>query len=548
MNNSADTIASPQSPLAEGDYPILGTDIVSFSQMNDKAQIASVKLLYNWISKALKRHDVSSDITRWSPAGDGGYLTFVDRHYCSQSIDVAFSIAEQAKRYREWLGSGEQIQVKFALHYGGVTEAMDFAKSTNIWGRGINQTSRILDQASPGQILVSSRFHEEFIKEKSAGRNELIEFGEPFTRRVKHDENLEIRNAVLGRVGVPTEDSHVMKWQPIRRVWDTAVGTYVKLLHDAQRSGDQLPALAACRFLMNLGEIDLVRKFCGELTSGTQKLHWLFNAMSPEILLKVLEVAVPRRESKDATIFKLGEEADKCFFPISGMVEVNFPEGEPKRQKIGDILGEFFLWIPNIRRTGTAIAKTDVLLLEFNGKRLHEILGPSSDALESIFKEVQKRIITMTFDSENLFPKKINLEAVRAKCKKYKANEKLDLTKHVYFLFHGKVRLDKPTKLDGPVDLPPSLGEFGKLRVIGIRTRRGEIIDGSSATVLEEAVLVQVATKAIDRLLQSETEFALKWGGIFGQRDVELGFASAEPHPSPRKGREKKLLRENQRR
>ena len=75
-----------------GQHAILGVDIVSFSTLQDEEQLAVIKKLMLLMREALAYNGISDDAYRWSPAGDGGYLTFVTDENCRSAIDVAFSI------------------------------------------------------------------------------------------------------------------------------------------------------------------------------------------------------------------------------------------------------------------------------------------------------------------------------------------------------------------------------------------------------------------------------------------------------------------------
>ena len=65
-----------------GAYAILGIDLVAFSVLPGDDQVEAIAHLYRWIQEALSYHSLAETDYRWSPAGDGGYITFVSRPSC----------------------------------------------------------------------------------------------------------------------------------------------------------------------------------------------------------------------------------------------------------------------------------------------------------------------------------------------------------------------------------------------------------------------------------------------------------------------------------
>ena len=78
-----------------GTHAILGMDMVSFSTLSDDDQLRAIEALIHWVKSALAFHGLTEKDYCWSPAGDGGYITFDDKEACSKAIDVAFSIFEK---------------------------------------------------------------------------------------------------------------------------------------------------------------------------------------------------------------------------------------------------------------------------------------------------------------------------------------------------------------------------------------------------------------------------------------------------------------------
>src|SRR5580704_8865022 len=177
--------------IAGGVYAVLGMDIVSFSTLHDDDQIRAIRKLMSWISEALAFHSVTEGDYRWSPAGDGGYLSFTSIAACDKAIDVAFAILEKLQR-PDWVPrSGEKTCIRAALHSGTVQEGHGLGRETNMWGMGINTAARILSLAATSQLLVSRQYFDTYIKER---REQDFEVGKVHSHTVKHGARVEVMN------------------------------------------------------------------------------------------------------------------------------------------------------------------------------------------------------------------------------------------------------------------------------------------------------------------------------------------------------------------
>ena len=138
---------------------ILGVDMVAFSLLPDGDQLMAVRCLVQWIHAALESYNVCQQDYRWSPAGDGGYLTFKPSAVSAKALDISFAILEKAQRSRWIPRTGNPIALRFGIHAGPVYERDELIGGTNVWGDGINMAARILDVACHSQILVSSQYY-----------------------------------------------------------------------------------------------------------------------------------------------------------------------------------------------------------------------------------------------------------------------------------------------------------------------------------------------------------------------------------------------------
>ena len=128
----------------DGACAVLGLDVVAFSVMPEREQIDAVQNVYRWVSESLANHSLDEDVYCWSPAGDGGYLTFRTSNACRKAIDVAFTLAEKIA-HPDWVPpNGNRVDLRMGLHAGTVSDGEDLGRGRNVWGVGINTASRIL--------------------------------------------------------------------------------------------------------------------------------------------------------------------------------------------------------------------------------------------------------------------------------------------------------------------------------------------------------------------------------------------------------------------
>ena len=234
-----------------GAHAILGMDIVSFSTLKDEDQLAVSKKLMRYIREALAFHSIGEDAYRWSPAGDGGYLTFVTDASCHAAVDVAFSIFEKVNSRSG--NSTDQFHIRAALHAGVITEDYDLGRDTNIWGIGINTTARVLSISETSQLLVSKQYFDAYLKEQ---REHEFHIGEAYWRTVKHGVRVEVMN--IGRAGVclGCDEALGKRWRYIGGLWRKMVQEYESLIGDAMHSGEPVAAIAAAKFSAGAGRAE----------------------------------------------------------------------------------------------------------------------------------------------------------------------------------------------------------------------------------------------------------------------------------------------------
>jgi CRP-like cAMP-binding protein/class 3 adenylate cyclase len=518
----------------EGARAVVGIDMVGFTKLRDEDQLTAIQRLITWVRQSLAYYGIGDQDYRWSPAGDGGYLTFDSTPACKAAIDVAITICQKGKEESWRPLTGDQIQLKVAVHAGTVAESSELGRESNIWGEGINTAERILGICAPSQILVSQPFHDLFIK----GRRDItFSLGELHWRTVKHEVQVAVMNVNRHGVGLDDRAASSSRWQAIGDLWRRTIQEFRFLIRDSLKSGEAVPALAASKFLLNLEDRDMVLQLCS-MIGRSEKRPWegypaqdyfLFGQMPAEILFKVVEQATPRLFMKDEVICEEGEPAHSCFFPVSGTVAVEangLDHGITISQ--GQIIGEFALWVPNIKRTARLRALQDGLFLEIENQGFAKVLDDSPEEVASeIFGVIKRRITENILSSASLFPG-LQDELKRAKskpsitCRKDAAGAELDLTASAYVLFSGEVRIEP--KAGSPIVIQAP-GRFGLEKVVGILCEVGQP-DGTSAKVLTDTVSVQIPHRVLRQWQDDVAGIRDAWEGIYGSRLGEIKRAA----------------------
>ncbi|MGY8656670.1 MAG: cyclic nucleotide-binding domain-containing protein [Verrucomicrobiia bacterium] len=523
----------------DGACAVLGLDIVGFSRMKDEDQVNAIQHLYRWITEALANHSITHDLYRWSPAGDGGFLTFNSTRTCQKAIDVAFTICGKV-RMPDWRPTtGDKLRLRLGLHAGMVTEEDDLGWKTNVWGVGINTADRILAVSAADQLLVSKQYFDNYIQ---AQRKADFDIGEMHWRTVKHGVGVEVMNVNRHDLCLNQTEAENRRWQAVGGLWQKTIQNYTYLIHDAMKSGDPVAALACAKFLLELKAKDPVRELCHMIGRSEIKpskdyppqTHILFSQMPPDLLFKVIEQSEPRLFTTGEILFKTGDSANSCFFPVSGTIVLELPDHqEPIPIPKGQMAGEFSLWIPNISRTGSVHALDDGLVLEIPNDKFKAFIDDVPDVANVIYGIIRKRIAENVLTSHKLFPDFLNrhtedLASFPAVCQKHAAGTELDLTNTVHVLFSGAVEIAPE---DGVKIEVEGQASFGSEVVVGIISEIGEP-DGASAKVIVDAVAVSIPHDALQKL-QDESELTQNaWNAICGQRLGQIRRAKKKPGES----------------
>ncbi|MCH8804846.1 MAG: cyclic nucleotide-binding domain-containing protein [Planctomycetes bacterium] len=502
----------------------MGMDVVSFSELHDDDQMFAIEHLMRWINEALAYQSLKHEHYRWSPGGDGGFLTFTSTAACRKAIDVAFSICEKLK-HPDWIPrNARRIDLRLSLHTGPIREGDELRRETNIWGAGINTAARILSVAAPSQLLMSKQYYDTYIRGQ---REQDFAIGDLHWRTVKHGVKVEVLNVNRNELCLSEGKASSQRWRIIGRLWKRMVAEYTSLISDTMCSGQPVAAIAAAKFLLELKAHEPVEKLCKSIGQSEffetdeypRQQHMLFSRMPDHVLFEVINQIELRRVREGEVVCQQGDPAHSCFFPVSGEIVVDVPgRDEPIPIAMGQIIGEFSLWIPKIARTATVRSIDDGLLIEIHTDRLKRVLEKYPDVADAVYGLIKRRIIDNVLGSKTFFAG-VPRESVRdlhslAECRKHSPGDVLDLTSSTYIIFKGSVRIQ--SKQGTAVDLVSS-GEFGSEQVAGI-VAEIELPDGNEAKVLEETVAIAIAHETLRDVQRRFDTVRDVWNGICGRR------------------------------
>lgn len=519
-----------------GTHAILGMDIVSFSQLDNVAQAAVIAQLLGWIRAAIQGEEVAENDYRWSPAGDGGFLTFESPDGCAKAILVAIAIA---RILREPQRNKTGVRMKFAVHCGQVIEAEELGRVSNIWGEGINTAARILYVCAPSQILVSEQYFDSYIAGKYS-QARLHCSASPFFRTVKHGVQIQVRNVHDSYAGLSESVAGALRWSAVGGILKRTISEYEFLIADAMNSKSPIAALAAAKFLLGLDAqaqaaqdlVHIVSHFGNRPSVPYQRcVHEVFSQLPPATLQQLLQLATTRTFGAGQLICRAGDLADSCFFTVSGMVEVEVGASHKTLLGQGEMLGEFGLWIADVPRTATVIAHDECVLLEIPFRAFHQTVARHPSVLEAVAAMVKQRILHNVAHCLPLFPALAPDERQRLMespitCEKRSPGETIDLRHHSFILFSGQVRtyIGELNSTPSPLHFDiTARGLSDAQTAVGILTPdEPASIDGDVAHILAESVLVTIPRPLLLDLQLKHDRIAHAWSALWGARRGEI--------------------------
>jgi class 3 adenylate cyclase len=159
---------------------ILFTDIVGFSRKPTAEQKRLVEALTAEVIHELHtllRPPMGTPSIVALPTGDGIALAFL--HDANQPWNRV-NIFRLILRIQKWAGGEVAVSLRIGVHVGAVELFTDVNGRPNICGDTINYTQRVMDAASPKQVLFSESAFREYV-----GAENQTCTGEPFPSDVK---------------------------------------------------------------------------------------------------------------------------------------------------------------------------------------------------------------------------------------------------------------------------------------------------------------------------------------------------------------------------
>ncbi len=390
--------------------PVLTVDIVDFSRRSSQEQLKVIRVLIDMLSRALPK-DHQDDLTAylWSPAGDGGSITFMkDIH---AALSTAVTLGQLIDDHNRNLpANATPLQVRTGLHSGPVSKETDFDKSENIWGDGINVSARVMSVARPGQILASADFYKH-AELHTYTREEVIPIGKWWA---KHNKAIELYNIYVDGVGIPP--SEVEEWYgPFSFPLDLAINMYTAMAREQAKEGPAFRAAVLAKRLLDLKPPHEQQKLATRIiesiseerhprVSGKQVLYDVFfSKLSPAALLHFFQNAEFMDFNKGDIIFDEGKKADSMMMIVSGETTLSIKgqsitvrdkysdREEPLVLSEGQIIGEMGLFNPGETRTATLKASRTTIVLTLDYRFLRPIQG-GTNREEKIRKEIRDQI------------------------------------------------------------------------------------------------------------------------------------------------------------
>jgi class 3 adenylate cyclase len=436
------------SDLAFNLKAVLTVDIVEFSKKSLKEQMGVTQALIELLRNAVPEEENHPSRRIWSPAGDGGCLTFLENTLAA--IKTAVALGRLINRYNKYIKgeiackdvderiqdetklprSENPFQIRSGIHIGPVVKQIDFDERQNIWGYGINIATRVASLAKPGQIVVSEDYY----------RGADLEFQKEYktddigTWWAKHNLPLRLYNVYVedddGAIGIPVTE--VEGWYiPFHRPLQQVISIYATML-DKEKIAHRLIVLAK-RILdlcpdENEEEHQKAKqaiKRISKTTAGEEALfNKFFSYLSPDALLYFCRITHFYSFNASELIFKQGEDADSMMLVVSGQIELYLDEQLIPDVTLteGDIIGEMELFNPAGRkRTATLKASQDTITLSLDYRFLEE--GETSSQTQTEIKSLFGSKFLESVDTTPSIIEEIREQMWNLYCERTKQNQ-----------------------------------------------------------------------------------------------------------------------------
>ena len=240
--------------------PVLTVDIVDFSLMPGPDQLTAIKVLIWLLNDAIPKQQNQPDKRIWSPAGDGGALTFWED--IQAAVETAIGVAKRLNLYNQdklevpMIGyTKTKFQIRIGLHNGPISKEIDFDNRENVWGNGINISARVASLGNPGQIVASEEFYKE-AELASLKKYEITNLGNWWT---KHNQSLSLYNIYQDGAGIPGVE--LQDWfDPFQHPLNAAIETYEAMLEEHIKQNKAFRAAVLAKRLLDLDNNNKIRR------------------------------------------------------------------------------------------------------------------------------------------------------------------------------------------------------------------------------------------------------------------------------------------------
>lgn len=400
--------------------PVLTVDIVDFSLRFGEEQMEAVRVFIQMLHQAIPERHNHPSARIWSPAGDGGSITFW--HSIQAALETAIALGRLANQYNAGAFVDEQgqtlpkptrpLRLRIGLHSGPVSKEIDFDERENIWGDGINRSARVMSLAQPGQILASEDFYQDADLHASPGL-EVTSIGKWWT---KHHTPIVLYNIYARDEGVGIPYSQVEEWfGPFHYPLEQAISIYEAMAKEEVESGKAFRTAVLAKRLLDLNpQHKPAREIIESISSKRRRFRGgvgerilydvFFSPLSPNALVHFFTSAQFKVFEKGQSIVRQGEKADSMMMVVSGEIHP-FIGGERIRGRDkdlgsdveivlreGDIIGEMGLFNPGEVRTATLKASKRTITLSVDYRYLKPVEGSPDSVENKMRREIQDQI------------------------------------------------------------------------------------------------------------------------------------------------------------
>ena len=386
---------------------VLTMDVVGFSEIKpDYKQLEVIQALIAMLREAIPKEHNHPNALIWSPAGDGGSLTFLNDN--SAALDTAIALGRLVIEYNKRKGV-QSFKLRTGIHIGAVTKEIDFDDRVNVWGEGVNISARVCGLAKPGQILVSDDFYRATALQTRAD-GEVVSIGKWWA---KHHKPLILWNIFRDEVGIPPTD--LEEWYgPFHYPLQLAIQTYEAMMREEAKTGDAYKAAVLAKRLLDLDThhsqarqvLESISESRFSRAPGTKNLYdAFFSALSPNALVYFFRNAEFKEFNKDEMVVQEGDPADSMMMIVSGDVVPSMHGVRLKTRQSnnslaetdlvlreGAIIGEMGLFSPGGTRTATLTAAKNTITLTLDYRFLWTNDGLPDTKETRIQQEIQHRI------------------------------------------------------------------------------------------------------------------------------------------------------------